>query len=66
MSPIINGKTVRITVPVKGAENVNFDAVAAHLQVNETGKTPLLCVTGTYKVASGNLTLPGTITREKK
>ena len=25
------------------------------------GKTPLLCVTGTYKVASGNLSLPGVI-----
>jgi hypothetical protein len=66
MSPILKGKTVRITVPVKGVENVNFDAVAAHLQVSETGKAPLLCVTGTYKVASGNLTLPGIITREKK
>jgi hypothetical protein len=65
MSPILKGKTVRITVPVKGAENVNFDAVAAHLQVNETGKAPLLCVTGTYKVASGNLTLPGVIVKEK-
>ncbi|WP_438279075.1 hypothetical protein [Nitrobacter sp.] len=66
MSPIIKGKTVRITVPVKGAENINFDAVAAHLQVNETGKAPLLCVTGTYKVASGSLTLPGVIVKEKK
>lgn len=66
MSPILKGQTVRITVPVKGAENVNFDAVAAHLQVNEAGKAPLLCVTGTYKVASGNLTLPGIVTREKK
>lgn len=66
MSPLLKGKTVRITVPVKGAENVNFDAVAAHLQVNENGKTPLLCVTGTYKVASGNLTLPGVIMKENK
>lgn len=61
MSPLLNGATVRITVPVKGAENVNFDAVAAKLQVHEQGKTPLLCVTGTYKVASGNLSLPGVI-----
>jgi hypothetical protein len=66
MSPLLKGKTVRITVPVKGAENVNFDAVAAHLQVNESGKAPLLCVTGTYKVASGNLILPGVIMKEKK
>lgn len=64
MSPLIKGSTVRITVPVAGAENVNFDAVAAHLQVNAKGKAPLLCVTGTYKVASGNLSLPGIITRK--
>lgn len=66
MSPLIKGATVRITVPVQGAENVNFDAVAAKLQVNEAGKAPLLCVTGTYKVASGNLSLPGVIVRKDK
>lgn len=66
MSPIINGAAVRITVPVQGAENVNFDAVAAKLQVHDQGNAPLLCVTGTYKVASGNLTLPGVITRKNK
>ena len=65
MSPLIKGATIRITVPVKGAENVNFDAVAAKLQVHKEGKTPLLCVTGTYKVASGNLSLPGVIMRKK-
>ena len=41
-------------------------AVAAKLQVHEQGKAPLLCVTGTYKVASGNLSLPGVITRKSK
>lgn len=66
MSPLIKGAAVRITVPVQGAENVNFDAVAAKLQVHEQGKTPLLCVTGTYKVASGNLSLPGVIVRKDK
>lgn len=66
MSPAIKGATVRITVPVQGAENVNFDALAAKLQVHDQGKTPLLCVTGTYKVASGNLTLPGVIKRKDK
>jgi hypothetical protein len=34
MSPILKGSTVTITVPVQGAENVNFDAVAAKLQVH--------------------------------
>lgn len=44
----------------------NFDAVAAKLQVHEQGKAPLLCVTGTYKIASGKLTLPGVIMRKDK
>ncbi|MBU2582707.1 MAG: hypothetical protein KJ622_13420 [Alphaproteobacteria bacterium] len=66
MSPLIKGAAVRITVPVQAAENVNFDAVAAKLQVHEQGKAPLLCVTGTYKVASGNLSLPGVIMRKTK
>jgi len=65
MSPLIKGATVRITVPVEGAEKVNFDAVAAKLQVHNEGKAPLLCVSGTYKVASGNLSLPGVIMRKK-
>ena len=55
MSPLLKGSTVRITVPMEGAANVNFDAVATHLQVHAEGKKPLLCVTGTYKVASGDL-----------
>lgn len=61
MSPILKGSTVRITVPVKGAENIAFDAVTAELQVNARGKTPLLCVSGVRKVASGNLSFPGRI-----
>ncbi|MGE3147600.1 MAG: hypothetical protein AB7K04_00880 [Pseudorhodoplanes sp.] len=65
MSALIKGKAVRITVPLKGAESANFDAVAASLQVHHEGKTPLLCVTGTYKVASGNLSLPGVIVKAK-
>ncbi|MDQ6438092.1 hypothetical protein RB623_28910 [Mesorhizobium sp. LHD-90] len=64
MSPLIKGAAVRITVPVKGAENISFDAVAASLQVHRQGQAPLLCVTGTYKVASGNLSLPGVVTKK--
>jgi hypothetical protein len=66
MSPIIKRATVRIAVPVQGAENVNFDVVAAKLQVHEQGKALLLCVTVTYKVASGNISLPGVILKTSK
>ena len=65
MTPLLKGSEVRITVPVEGAENINFDAVAAKLQVHPDGATPLLCVTGTYKVASGDLSLPGVIMRKE-
>ena len=67
MSPILNGSRVRLTVPVKGAEGVAFDAVTAELQVHpEEGGTPFLCVVGVHKTASGNLSYPGRITREQR
>jgi hypothetical protein len=61
MSPLIGGSTVTITMPVAGAADVAFDAVAAELQVHPAGGTPLLCVTGVRKVASGDLSFPGRI-----
>lgn len=64
MSPILNGRIARITVPVANAEDVSFDAVTAELQVNENGEAPLLCVTGVHDVASGDLSLPGKVVAE--
>jgi hypothetical protein len=66
MSPLFQGTKVRITLPVKGAADVAFDAVTAELQVHPEGKTPFLCVVGVRKVASGDLSLPGRIKFEKK
>ncbi|WP_269931919.1 hypothetical protein [Aminobacter sp. HY435] len=65
MSPSLKGKVAKITVPVKGADAVAFDAVTAELTVNDAGKAPLLCVTGVHDVASGDLSLPGKITTAK-
>lgn len=65
MSPILNGRTARITVPVSDTENVSFDAVTAVLMVNEKTEAPLLCVTGVHDVASGDLSLPGRVTAAK-
>ncbi|GGE40553.1 hypothetical protein GCM10011367_13840 [Marinicauda pacifica] len=64
MSPVLDGRLARITVPVAGAENVSFDAVTAQLQVNETGQAPLLCVTGVHDIASGDLSMPGKVMAE--
>ncbi len=65
MTPTLDGSIARVTVPVAGAEDVAFDAVTAELQINETGEAPLLCVTGVHDVASGDLSLPGRVTRAK-
>lgn len=65
MSPILDRRTARITVPVSETEGVSFDAVTAELQVNENTAVPLLCVTGVHDVASGDLSLPGRVTVKK-
>ncbi len=61
MSPILDGRTARITVPISNTENVSFDAVTAELQVNENSEVPLLCITGVHDLASGDLSLPGRV-----
>jgi|TARA_E500000305_G_scaffold111198_1_gene121952 hypothetical protein len=61
MSPILDGSTARITVPIADTEGVSFDAVTAELQVNSQGEAPLLCVTGIHDVMSGDLSLPGRV-----
>ncbi|MCG8435216.1 MAG: hypothetical protein MJA83_14415 [Gammaproteobacteria bacterium] len=65
MSPIIDGRKAKITVPISDAESVAFDAVTAELQVNVKTEAPLLCVTGVHDIASGDLSLPGRVTVEK-
>ena len=57
MSPLLNGSTARITVPVSETENVSFDAVTAALQINEQAVAPLLCVTGVHAAGAGCATL---------
>lgn len=58
MSPSLSGNTAKVTVPVK-SQDIGFDGVTAKLNVNGEGKAPLLCVTGVYDVASGDLSMPG-------
>ncbi|MEZ5581429.1 MAG: hypothetical protein R3F37_00315 [Candidatus Competibacteraceae bacterium] len=65
MSPILDGRKARITVPVSATETTAFDAVTAELQVNVTGEVPLLCVTGVHDIASGDLSLPGRVKIEQ-
>jgi len=64
MSPILDGRKAKITVPVSDTETTAFDAVTAELQIHAEGKAPLLCVNGVHDIASGDLSLPGRIVIE--
>ncbi len=58
--------TVEIRVPLKdiGApKDFKYDGVTAGLRVNANVHDPLLCVENVFKVASGDLSLPGQVKR---
>lgn len=62
--PALVDKTITVQVPIDllvGATSFNFDGVSAGLQVNADLHSPLLCVSGVYDVASGDLSLPGKV-----
>lgn len=58
--------TVEVKVPatvIGAAAGVKFDGVTSALKVNANLHAPLLCIANVFDVASGNLSLPGTIAR---
>jgi hypothetical protein len=61
-SPQIKKSTIEVKVPFDDIGIVNaagFDGVTAALRVNASMHNPLLCVINVFKVASGDLSLPG-------
>ncbi|MGJ0507635.1 MAG: hypothetical protein ACR652_10980 [Methylocystis sp.] len=64
----LSGDVVEVHVPldklgaIKGA---SFDGVAAGLKVNAELHAPLLCVANVFKVASGDLSMPGKVAPAK-
>ncbi|PTQ07873.1 hypothetical protein CLG96_16440 [Sphingomonas oleivorans] len=55
---------VRVPASVIGAvEGIKFDGVTSALKVNANLHSPLLCISDIFDVASGNLSLPGKITK---
>ncbi|WDZ94863.1 hypothetical protein Herbaro_15400 [Herbaspirillum sp. WKF16] len=65
-SPSFKGGVVEVRVPfddIGAVEAGAFDGVSAALRVNASVHSPLLCVTNVFKVASGNLSLPGKVNR---
>ncbi len=63
-SPIFHKRQVSVRVPFRNAKElvgIAFDGVTSGLRVNESAHAPLLCIFDVFDVASGDLTLPGTI-----
>ncbi|HRD77677.1 MAG TPA: hypothetical protein PK264_17365 [Hyphomicrobiaceae bacterium] len=60
----LSGDIVEVHVPlaeIGALANASFDGVTAGLKVNANLHAPLLCVINVFKVASGNLSLPGRV-----
>lgn len=63
-TPLFDGPEITVTVPFADAEAVagaGYDGVTAALRVNANIHAPLLCVTDVFDIASGDLSLPGSI-----
>lgn len=63
-SPSFKGNTLEVKVPfddIGVVQAATFDGVTAALRVNASVHNPLLCVVDVFKVASGNLSLPGKV-----
>jgi hypothetical protein len=63
-SPTFKGGTVEVRVPfddIGVVSTAGFDGVTAGLRVNASVHSPLLCVANVFKVASGDLSLPGKV-----
>lgn len=63
-SPTFERDSVNVRVPfdnVAALQSTKFDGVTAALRVNASLHTPLLCVAQVFKVASGDLSLPGQV-----
>nr|WP_299503044.1 hypothetical protein [uncultured Rhizobium sp.] len=62
------GDAVDVTIPLSligGINGASYDGVTAGLKVNGNLHAPLLCVSNVFKVASGDLSLPGKVLPSK-
>ncbi|NSY20173.1 hypothetical protein [Neorhizobium sp. AL 9.2.2] len=62
------GDKVDVEIPlafINGIKGASFDGVTAGLKVNGNLHAPLLCVTDVFKIASGDLSLPGKVQSTK-
>lgn len=69
LPPTFVGPAVEVRVPrdaLGEVADMRFDGVTAGLQVNADLHAPLLCVANVFDVASGDLSLPGLVTRSRR
>lgn len=62
--PTFAGEAVEVVAPLPAGfagTDMAFDGVTAGLRVNESVHAPLLCVADVFDIASGDLSLPGTL-----
>jgi hypothetical protein len=63
-TPLFDGPEITVNVPFADPTAVSgatYDGVTAALRVDENIHAPLLCVTDVFDIASGDLSLPGSI-----
>lgn len=63
-NPVFDGPEIAITVELAdpgAVAGASFDGVTAALKVNADVHAPLLCVTDLFDIASGDLSLPGSV-----
>lgn len=63
-TPILSETEISVAVPFANAATLaetSYDGVTAALKVNANLHAPLLCVTDVFDIASGDLSLPGSI-----
>lgn len=62
--PKFSGSQVKVKVPfdnIAAVESAKFDGVTSGLRINESVHSPLLCIENIFKIASGDLSLPGKV-----
>lgn len=65
--PDLSDATVTVKIPAATLGDISamtFDGVTAGLRVNESAHAPLLCVANVFDISSGDLSLPGTPTKQ--
>lgn len=60
-TPIFDGPEIVLQIPDVSEDSFAYDGVTSALRVNANIHSPLLCVSDVFDVASGDLSLPGSV-----